>query len=130
MRLHARTLKSVLPSARALGAAAVAAGLALGPVAPVLGGSVAVAAPKGCPPGLAKQGRCAEKGYGHDHRHEERRRWARGDHAPRDRYVIIDGWRDRGLAPPPRGHVYVRMDGELFLIATATSLIVDILANN
>lgn len=120
-------------------AAALCATLALGAAAPAFAGG------GGCPPGLAKQGRCGEKGYDDhrrdgrhddrydrrdDYRHETRHEWRRGERIDdRTHVVVIEHWRDRGLPQPPRGHRYVQVDGEILLIAAATNLIVDVLAN-
>ena len=63
------------------------------------------------------------------------RRWARGQHIPReylvDRYYIRDYTR-YDLAPPPSGYAYVRpypQDDRYYLVQVATGLISRILGN-
>ncbi len=110
-----------------------------------LGATGAFAAPGHCPPGHAKKGWCGNdngrpaaqrqhddrdyrEGY-RDGRHDERHSWRRGERVSPDRYVVIDGWRDRGLPRPPSGHRYVRVDGDILLVAIATNVIAEVLLN-
>lgn len=66
--------------------------------------AVVSATPKHCPPGHAKKGWCkpGERYY-----------------APND-YRRVDDWRRYELQPPPHGHVYAVVDGEVLLILEAT----------
>lgn len=83
-----------------------------------MGAGQALADPPHCPPGHAKKGWCSP---GPKHV------WRRGDYIPRDRYIIIDDYDRYGYRRPPSGYRYVRVDGDVFLIALATGLIVDAL---
>lgn len=110
--------------------AALAAALALSFAAP------AFAAPPHCPPGHAKKGECSpgrsyerhdDRRYDRDHRESRRHEWRRGDRFDDSHAVVIHEYNRYGLSAPPPGHRYVRIDGEILLIAAATSVIVDIL---
>ena len=81
----------------------------------------------------------AEREYAKDRREALRerekaqRRWARGQHIPRDylydRYYVRD-YRAYNLAPPPNGHMWVRPDAQdvtYYLVQLATGLISGIL---
>lgn len=63
------------------------------------------------------------------------RRWARGEHIPRDYLLEPYYVRDYGayeLAPPPRGHIWVRpseQDDTYYLVQMATGLISRILGD-
>ena len=77
----------------------------------------AAAGQRFCPPGLAKKG-CIPPG--------QRKKWAKGHALPRDVYFRpLSNWRDYELSPPPRGHVYGEVDGDILLIAAATRLVID-----
>ena len=66
------------------------------------------------------------RGYDH-HKH---RHWKRGERISRSvRYRVITHYHDYGWRRPPRGHVYVDIDGDVYLMAVATHLIVDILTD-
>lgn len=79
--------------------------------------------------------------YDHDDDddHDDRRGYHRHRH-PHDyrrgvvyveRRVYVDDYRDYDLAPPPRGHRWVRSpDGRYVLIAVATGIIADILLHH
>jgi Ni/Co efflux regulator RcnB len=72
-----------------------------------------------CPPGLAKKGNgCVPPG--------QARKWARGRPLPAD-VVFYELPRDLvvRLPPPPEGHRYVRVAGDVLLIAIGTSIVVD-----
>lgn len=72
-----------------------------------------------CPPGLAKKGNgCMPPG--------QAKKWARGRPLPAD-VVFYDLPRDLivRLPPPPEGHRYVRVAGDVLLIAIGTSMVVD-----
>lgn len=63
------------------------------------------------------------------------RRWARGDYIPRD-YLLepyyVRDHREYDLAPPPRGHMWVRphpQDEIYYLVQLATGLVSSILDN-
>jgi len=86
-----------------------------------------------------KDRREAQREYAKDRREalKERakaeRRWARGEHIPReyllDRYHVRD-YRAYELAPPPRGYTWVRpdpRDDEYYLVQLATGVIAQIL---
>lgn len=77
----------------------------------------AYAGQKFCPPGLAKKG-CIPPG--------QRKKWTRGQALPPDVYFRpLSNWRDYDLEPPPYGHVYGSVDGDILLIRRATRLVVD-----
>lgn len=68
-------------------------------------------------------------------RDKEYRRWARGEHIPRDylddAYYVRD-YRAYDLAPPPRGYTWVRPypdDDTYYLVQLATGLISSILGD-
>lgn len=62
----------------------------------------------------------------HRHRHDYRRGVVYVE-----RRVYVDDYRDYDLAPPPRGHRWVRTpDGKYVLIAVATGIIADILLHH
>lgn len=72
-----------------------------------------------CPPGLAKKGNgCMPPG--------QAKKWQRGHALPRDltRYPVPYDLMRR-LPPPPRGHEYVRVAGDILLIAVGTGIVVD-----
>lgn len=69
---------------------------------------------KGCPPGLAKQGRCSQAGHGtHGAPGLQHRRW--------------DRWRDAGLDPAPRGQTYVVIDDRVVLVDSTTSKVIRVI---
>lgn len=64
-------------------------------------------------------------GYRDGRRHYTNRWGYRpGYYVPRERYVVVREYHRYGYAPPPRGHAYVRIDSDVFLVALATGLIV------
>ncbi len=72
-----------------------------------------------CPPGLAKKGNgCMPPG--------QAKKWVRGQPLPRD-IVYYELPRDLivRLPPPPSGHRYVRVAGDVLLIAIGSSMVVD-----
>lgn len=72
-----------------------------------------------CPPGLAKKANgCLPPG--------QARKWAVGQTLPRDlvRYPLPVELQRR-LGPPPAGHEYVRVAGDILLLAIGTSMVVD-----
>lgn len=72
---------------------------------------------KFCPPGLAKKG-CIPPG--------QRKKWTKGRALPQDVYFRpLSNWSDYDLEPPPYGHVYGSVDGDILLIRAATRLVVD-----
>lgn len=100
--------------------------------------SPAFADPPHCPPGHAKKGECGwrsdraeQRAYEQGYRDAQRDAWRRGDYLRGDdvRYVVIreqdyDRYR---LAPPPRGHYYAEVDGQVLLVQAATQLILQVL---
>lgn len=65
----------------------------------------------------------------HDH-HGHRHDYRRGVVYVEER-IYVDDYRDYDLAPPPRGHRWVRSpDGKYVLIAVATGVIADILLHH
>ncbi len=73
---------------------------------------------RGCPPGLAKNKHCTPPG--------QLKKWTKGHSLPQDVYYRpLSNWRDYDLSPPPYGHVYGGVDGDILLIRTATRLVVD-----
>jgi hypothetical protein len=84
--------------------------------APMPVATAAAAQPPHCPPGHAMKGWCSP-GHARDARHS------------RDvNYRVIRDWERYGYGPPPRGHAYYEVDGEVLLIQTATQLIVEALS--
>jgi hypothetical protein len=79
----------------------------------------AAAGQKFCPPGLAKKNHhCMPPG--------QLKKWTKGRALPHDVYYRpLSNWRDYDLSPPPYGHVYGSVDGDILLIRTATRLVVD-----
>jgi Ni/Co efflux regulator RcnB len=74
---------------------------------------------KACPPGLAKKNNgCQPPG--------QAKKWSRGQVLPGDlvRYDVPRELLLR-LTPPPSGHRYVRVAGDILLIAAGTSMVVD-----
>ena len=74
-----------------------------------------------CPPGLAKKGNgCMPPG--------QAKKWAMGRPLPRD-VVFYELPHDLivRMPPPPVGHRYVRVAGDVLLIAVGTSMVVDAL---
>ncbi len=77
----------------------------------------ASAGQKFCPPGLANK-RCTPPG--------QRKKWTKGYALPHDVYFRpLSNWSDYDLSPPPYGHVYGSVDGDILLIRAATRLVVD-----
>lgn len=72
-----------------------------------------------CPPGLAKKGNgCLPPG--------QAKKWAMGRPLPRDLvYYELPPDLVVRLPPPPVGHRYVRVAGDVLLIAVGTSMVVD-----
>jgi Ni/Co efflux regulator RcnB len=55
-------------------------------------------------------------------------RWSRGERLPfayYERPYVIDDYYDYGLYAPPRGHHWVRVDGDAVLAAVATGIVLD-----
>ena len=50
-----------------------------------------------------------------------------GHYIDQPRYVVVDDYRDYGWRRPPAGYGYVNLDGDIFLVALATGLIVSAL---
>lgn len=73
----------------------------------------------GCPPGLAKKHNgCQPPG--------QARRWQRGQPLPHDlRPLALPRDLQRRLPPPPRGYRYVRVAGDILMIAIGTQMVVD-----
>ncbi len=78
----------------------------------------ASAGQKFCPPGLAKNKHCMPPG--------QLKKWTKGRALSHDVYFRpLSNWRDYDLSPPPYGHVYGSVDGDILLIRAATRLVVD-----
>ncbi len=73
-----------------------------------------------CPPGLAKTSpECVPPG-------QTKKRYKEGERLSHsDAYRVIRDHRRFGLRAPPRGGIYVELDGELLLVAGATLRIID-----
>lgn len=93
--------------------------------------------PPHCPPGHAKKGWCDDRGdrrgerdaYEAGYRDGQRDAWSRGDRIPHERdWREIRDYERHGYSAPPRGHRYYEVDGEVYLIETATRLVVEALA--
>ncbi|WP_022697638.1 RcnB family protein [Euryhalocaulis caribicus] len=109
--------------------------------------AAAFADPSHCPPGHAKKGWCDRDArydrdrydrYDRDDYHEERRAYEKGfrDGIREGQYLrddvdyrVIRDYQRYGYAPPPRGHYYAQVDGEVLLVQAATQLIVQALAD-
>ena len=74
---------------------------------------------KFCPPGLEKKNNdCMPPG--------QLKKWTKGRALPHDVYFRpLSNWGDYDLEPPPYGHVYGSVDGDILLIRAATRLVVD-----
>jgi len=73
--------------------------------------------PRGCPPGLAKKGNgCMPPG--------QAKKWAMGRPLPRD-VIFYDLPRELSLrlSLPPSGYKYVRVAGDILMIAVGTGLV-------
>ncbi len=78
----------------------------------------ASAGQKFCPPGLAKNKHCMPPG--------QLKKWTKGRALSHDVYFRpLSNWSEYDLSPPPYGHVYGRVDGDILLIRSATRLVVD-----
>ncbi len=79
----------------------------------------ASAGQKFCPPGLAKKNNnCMPPG--------QLKKWTKGRALPHDVYFRpLSNWGDYDLEPPPQGHVYGSVDGDILLMRTATRLVVE-----
>lgn len=75
-----------------------------------------------CPPGLAKKHNgCMPPG--------QAKKWRVGHRLPPDViFYDLPGWVLRDLGPAPVGHRYVRVDGDVLLLALGTSLVIDALS--
>lgn len=82
--------------------------------------------------GRADQGRGDHdrRDYSRSHDRSRHHDWKRGQRIAPSRYVVIERYRDYGYQPPPRGYRYVRVDGDVLLIAIASGVIADIILNN
>lgn len=56
-----------------------------------------------------------------------KRGWRVGERPPRDRVVVIRDHRERRYPRPPRDAYYVSIDRDVFLVAAATGVIIDVL---
>ena len=76
-----------------------------------------------CPPGLAKKANgCLPPG--------QAKQWALGQALPSDlRRYPLPAELLRRLGPPPAGHEYVRVAGDILLLAIGTSMVVDAIEN-
>lgn len=126
---------------------AVAAAFTVATAAP------AFAKPPHCPPGHAKKGWCSA--YDHRDRHHDRwdrhdawddrrdeaRAWRDGyEEGRRDairyngrtytEYTVIRDYDRHGLRPPPRGHYYAEVDGDILMVQLATSLVTGLLGSS
>lgn len=55
--------------------------------------------------------------------------WRKGDRLPpdyRDREYVIDNWRSYNLPPPRRGHQWVGVGSQYYLVAIPTGIIVQV----
>lgn len=117
-----------MPIAFTVSKTAMATGLALllaacaGPYygpGPHRGASVHAPPQTHCPPGLAKKGDCTPPGH--------RKHWERGDVLPDHiRFRVVNNYREYGFRPPPRDHVYIAIDGGIYLLARPSRRIVEI----
>ncbi|GHT83479.1 hypothetical protein AGMMS49960_13290 [Betaproteobacteria bacterium] len=78
---------------------------------------------RGCPPGLTRHGRDCVRS-----RSTPARNWSRGRPLPRSvTYYDLPPALVVELGPPPAGHRYVRVAGDILMIAVGTGLVVDAL---
>ncbi len=78
----------------------------------------ALAQPPHCPPGHAKKGWCG--GGSHPV-------FGRGDRIPSDGYVVIRDYDRHGWPRPGADEMYVRVNDDVYKIAVATGLVLDVL---
>ncbi|MDA8255356.1 MAG: RcnB family protein [Betaproteobacteria bacterium] len=78
---------------------------------------------RGCPPGLAKKNNgCMPPG--------QAKKWRVGHPLPRDViYYDVPSALVIQIGPPPAGHRYVRVAGDILMIAIGTGLVVDAIAD-
>ncbi|MBY4947539.1 RcnB family protein [Cupriavidus respiraculi] len=85
---------------------------------------------KGGPPGHADragaQGKAQGRGPGGYGPPGQLRKGDRVQGDYRDREYVIDDWRSYGLPPPRRGHHWVGIAGEYYLVATPTGVVVQV----
>lgn len=97
--------------------------LALSPAAAIAG--------KGHGKGHDKHGQGHGRGHHDNGKHKG---WKKGERLPAiylERRYYVEDYRHHHLAPPPRGHRWVRTDdGKYVLIAVATGIIADILLHH
>lgn len=99
----------------------------------------AQADPPHCPPGHAKKGWCdarqdrdwrdERRAYEDGYRDGQRQaRWELNRRLPRDvDYIVVRDYDRYDLGPPPRGHYYAEVDGDILLIQAATQLVLQAL---
>lgn len=78
---------------------------------------------RGCPPGLAKKNNgCMPPG--------QAKKWRVGYQLPRDVvYYSVPAALVVQIGPPPSGHRYVRVAGDILMIAIGTGLVVDAISD-
>ncbi|MBI3094684.1 MAG: RcnB family protein [Rhodocyclales bacterium] len=78
---------------------------------------------RGCPPGLAKKNNgCMPPG--------QAKKWRVGYQLPRDViYYSVPAPLVVQIGPPPSGHRYVRVAGDILMIAIGTGMVVDAIAD-
>lgn len=85
------------------------------------------------PAAIAGNGHGKGHGQGH-HDNGKHKGWKKGERIPvvyLERRYYVEDYRHHHLAPPPRGHRWVRTDdGKYVLIAVATGIIADILLHH
>ncbi len=128
---HERKIPMPIPSILAKIATAAGLGLLLGACAGPHYGPTPHRAPVAhapppqahCPPGLAKKGQCVPPGH--------QKRWQRGDVLPEYvRYRVLSRYRDYGFRHPPRGHVYIEVDGGIYLMAQSSRRIAQVFVSS
>ncbi len=112
----------------------------------VAAGAPAFADPPHCPPGHAKKGWCGPgwKADGYDQwrqRSDEQRAYNEGYEDGRrdairydgryyDDYRVIRDYGRYGLNPPPSGHYYAEVDGDIMMVQLATQLVTELLTGH
>lgn len=68
----------------------------------------------------------AERAYEQGYREGRRDAIRYGDRSYTD-YYIVEDYSRYNLAPPPRGHYYARVDGDIVMVQLATQLVTELL---
>ena len=82
--------------------------------------------PHGVPPGHKPRPHAGPPGHAFGHADPAYRHWVKGQRVPLPyrgpQYVVVD-WRGHHLPPPPRGHRWINVGADYFLIGVATGVV-------